>query len=376
LLQTFGNALHNQLARITSSNRFIPEIDGLRFVAIAAVVFYHINGYVAQNCALGITSSHDLLARFCAQGNFGVMLFFAISGFVVSLPFARSYLAQDHRVILKDYYLRRITRIEPPYLICLLVHFVLLVTVKHIPWQYLLPHLGASAIYLHYFIYGKPSTICFVAWSLEIEIQYYILAPLLAKVFAIKSKPFRRFTLVLCILTLAAVSSVSRPELTLPHYLHYFITGFLLADIFVLDWSTPSKVKYLWDTIGLTAWIVLGAILLNYWYVSLIAPWCILLAYAAAFRGHIMNAIFSQSILVTIGGMCYTIYLYHMLIVSALGRFTTLLGWGSTYFQVLVIQLAILFPAIVIVSAAIFVVAERPFMRKDILLHTIRRLRV
>ena len=34
------------LSRETSSGRFIPEMDGLRFVAITMVVLYHLNGYL------------------------------------------------------------------------------------------------------------------------------------------------------------------------------------------------------------------------------------------------------------------------------------------------------------------------------------------
>jgi len=34
------------LRRITSSGNFIPEIDGLRFIAILSVVLFHIYGFL------------------------------------------------------------------------------------------------------------------------------------------------------------------------------------------------------------------------------------------------------------------------------------------------------------------------------------------
>ena len=37
-----------RLRRITSSGAFIPEIDGLRFVAIMSVLFYHLRGYLLE----------------------------------------------------------------------------------------------------------------------------------------------------------------------------------------------------------------------------------------------------------------------------------------------------------------------------------------
>ncbi|OLC80388.1 MAG: hypothetical protein AUI96_04370 [Nitrospirae bacterium 13_1_40CM_3_62_11] len=40
-------SLQEKLARITSSGRVIPEIDGLRFIAIGSVVLYHLSAFVA-----------------------------------------------------------------------------------------------------------------------------------------------------------------------------------------------------------------------------------------------------------------------------------------------------------------------------------------
>ena len=36
---------HRWLGRETSSTLFIPEIDGLRFIAIASVILYHLSGF-------------------------------------------------------------------------------------------------------------------------------------------------------------------------------------------------------------------------------------------------------------------------------------------------------------------------------------------
>ena len=44
----------------------------------------------------------------------------------------------------------------------------------------LLPHLGASIFYFHSIIYNTFSMINGVAWSLEVEIQFYLLMPAIA----------------------------------------------------------------------------------------------------------------------------------------------------------------------------------------------------
>ena len=53
-------------------------------------------------------------------GHVGVQLFFIISGFVVALPFAMHHLADGKKVNLRRFFLRRLTRIEPPYMIALI----------------------------------------------------------------------------------------------------------------------------------------------------------------------------------------------------------------------------------------------------------------
>lgn len=277
-------ALLKSLGRITSSGRFIPEIDGLRFIAITSVVFFHINGYVSQHTPLREASYTDRLALICAQGNFGVILFFVISGFILCLPFARHYLVHDSSVKLSKYYLRRLTRIEPPYLIALFVHLLLWLFYNHEQLSKLLPHLLASIFYVHNLVYKAPSTIISVAWSLEIEIQYYLLAPIFCKVFAISNLKLRRSILIACIVALSVISHRLQSTLSLLEFFQYFLVGFLLADVYILDWNQASARPHLWNVAGGCAWLVLLWLLLNETYVPILAPWCILVAYMAAFR--------------------------------------------------------------------------------------------
>jgi peptidoglycan/LPS O-acetylase OafA/YrhL len=70
--------------RITAQKRFIPQIDGLRFVAISSVVLFHIFAALDRG-AIPPPAFHpdgDLSKR-------GVELFFAISGFILGVPARR-----------------------------------------------------------------------------------------------------------------------------------------------------------------------------------------------------------------------------------------------------------------------------------------------
>jgi peptidoglycan/LPS O-acetylase OafA/YrhL len=130
----------SQLSRVTTPGRaFIPQIDGLRFIAIMAVLAYHvryISSYHLHVSPQGWPVEGDWVNDIFSTGNLGVQLFFALSGFILSLPFARWRLAGEKPVRLSDYYLRRVTRIEPPYLIHLAFLFLLCALVlRHQPAQ-------------------------------------------------------------------------------------------------------------------------------------------------------------------------------------------------------------------------------------------------
>src|SRR5262252_8329701 len=131
-----------QFRRITTQGRFIAQIDGLRFVAIASVVLFHIYANFENGIIPAPRTFHpDLPKR-------GVELFFAISGFILGIPFASHFLRQDARVDLKGYFLRRLTRLEPPYFISLFVWAADQIVMGHRSWTEMGPHLLASFVYL------------------------------------------------------------------------------------------------------------------------------------------------------------------------------------------------------------------------------------
>ena len=160
-------------------------------------------------------------------------MFFGISGFILCVPFASRYLLKAQRVKLKPYFLRRLTRLEPPYFISLLVCAALQIIWSHRSAGDIAPHLLASFAYLHNMIYGAfPGAVNTVAWSLEIEIQFYFLAPLLTILFAISKPLLRRGLILLLMLSAGLVSNPLYPTLhlhaSIAYYLAFFLAGFLV----------------------------------------------------------------------------------------------------------------------------------------------------
>jgi peptidoglycan/LPS O-acetylase OafA/YrhL len=358
----------SRLSRVTSSGNFIPEIDGLRFFAIAAVVLFHIAEHVRFHGPVHYAEApRSSIYRLCSGGFVGVELFFTISGFILFLPYAAHFLRGGKRPRLRQYYFRRVSRIEPPYLIHLGIAFVIaLVIDNHDPLQ-LAPHLMASAFYLHNLIYGMSSTLNTVAWSLEIEVQFYLLAPLLAGLYRIRRSHQRRLAwLALTMSAMAWQPCLSSPfHCSLLAYLPYFLVGFLLADLFITAWNRPPTTTWKQDLMATGAWLLLiPATELVAWRQWILPP-LILLAYVGAFRGRYWRQIVSNRWLVVTGGMCYTIYLYHVFIIGLVGRVASRVMVTQLYWANFLLFLIPSTIAVLAVCAILFLLFEKPFMYRD-----------
>lgn len=376
----------SQLSRITTPGRtFIPQIDGLRFIAILAVLAYHVRAICSFHLHASPSGSvieGDLVNDIFSTGHLGVQLFFAISGFILSLPFARCWRAGEKPVSLRGYYLRRLTRIEPPYVIHLMFLFLFCILVlRHQPMQqhyfvhsgwldYSGKHILASLFYLNGFIYGTHPYPNIVLWSLEVEVQFYLLAPMLAQVFKIDQVWLRRGLLVagMGLLPVAGAQLanwVGNPYLagfSLLGNLQFFLVGFLLAD-----WQaaarTPASRHLLWDLFLLLAGVVLVYFRNSEWMYSAL-PIIIGIIAIAAFKGALTFRVLGNPWVTTIGGMCYTIYMYHWLMISVLIRPAIHLQTHILWLDLLIYFL-LMSAVIVPVCAVLFLLFERPFMRRD-----------
>lgn len=347
-------------------------MDGLRFAAIGMVVLFHLNGYLIAKSQRYHASppSSDWLAQAALVGFRGVELFFVISGFILGLPFAAHHIEGRPPVGLRKYYLRRLTRLEPPYFAAVFILFILALLVQRRIATALYPHLLASLFYLHNLVYGSASSIIGVAWSLEIEVQFYLLVPLLTLLFAVSNSRLRRISLVGLILAVLTAQSLllhnsPRASLSILAFLQYFLVGFLLADVFIADWGEMPRRNVYWDLAAFVGWPLLLVILhspaLTHW----LFPGWIFFLYCAAFRGILMNRFFSNGWITAIGGMCYSIYLLHYEVISAIGRFTKQIAEGAPYWVFLLVQLVLVGAAILAVCGVYFVLIEKPCMRRD-----------
>jgi peptidoglycan/LPS O-acetylase OafA/YrhL len=163
--------------------KYFYSLDYLRGFAAISVCFYHFTH------RLNYLSDTDLFKQIFSVGHFGVEIFFIISGLVIPYSMAKgNYTLQKFFTFLK----KRFIRIEPPYLICVLLALLLnyLTTLNplydgkafQIDYAQLFYHFG----YLNGFM-GK-DWLNGVFWTLAVEFQYYLLIALLFPLINHKSK--------------------------------------------------------------------------------------------------------------------------------------------------------------------------------------------
>ncbi len=356
-----------RLRRITRDGRWIPEIDSLRFIAIFSVVLFHLHGELLLRSGriVPVQPRYAWLTRLLSQGNRGVPLFFVISGFILSLPFARQWLQQGRVVSLGKYFLRRLTRLEPPYIVSYLVATLLIEAYTRgarITPLYL-EHVGLGIVYLNSLVFHTVNPANPVTWSLEIEIQFYILVPLFALLFRIRNSTFRRGLTIFLIAACGVVQALfmqnsALAQLTIAYYVQYFLAGLLLADLYLLSLKRQSG---WWDGFAIVGWSTYFGVPGSVW-TQAIFPFLLLLLCAAALFGRYLRFFFSNQAIAIIGGMCYSIYLLHFLLIAVFFKLTRHIIVQGDYLVSLLIQILFTGLPVLLLCAVYYVWVERVFM--------------
>ncbi len=355
------------LQRHTSQGEHLREIDGLRFIAIMMVMLMHLNIFVVLDASppLSPNPTETALYKLLDHGDFGVLIFFAISGFILGLPFARHHIKNAPPVRLSKYFLRRLTRLEPPLIINLVILFALMTLVLGRSFKDLWPNLLATCTYLHSAIFSERSIINGVTWSLEVEAQFYICMPLLAQVYRVPSFRLRQCILASAALLLILID-IPWPKASLPRHLPYFLIGLMTVDIWITRWNEAPRRSKNWDLPAFTLWI--GLLYLLYLnreapMPSLSRPALLFATLIVTFKSETASAILRHWLPVTIGGMCYTIYLYHMLFFSSSTRITHKFLTIGSYHMNYLAHFVLLIPFTLVLSSVLFYLFEKPFMK-------------
>jgi len=301
---------------MASSTFYRPDIDGLRAIAVVSVIIFHIN------------------ANLLPGGFLGVDIFFVISGFLITSLLLKE-LQSTQKICLKGFYVRRIKRIIPALLIViittLLVGFLILTPADFLS---LLQSAVASLLSLAnvffyfsldqgYFAKDTAEVPLLHMWSLAVEEQFYLIWPLLmAFIYNKKGSIFLFYTLLsilLLSLILAQISlGINQPfaYYSLPTRAWELAAGGALSIYLQNRKELSPNISNLFSLIGV---FLIGA---SFLYVSKqsdipgidnipLIIGTLLLIIAGKNTKNISRRILSNKIIVFIGLVSYSAYLWH-----------------------------------------------------------------
>lgn len=367
----------SRLQRQTDGKKFIPEIDGLRFFAIFSVLIYHANTTLSSSIGPGIYdgqfSSESILhwGWWLVRLDVGVKLFFSISGFVLAIPLIEGY-AKGKSLNIKAYFYRRLTRLEPPYIVSLVGFYLYHLVFEGVNMS---TFLLTGVFYVHGLFFGAPNPINPVSWSLEVETQFYLLVPLLFLGLKWKAgAPRLVLYIVLVIVAGVAKHLVFQYQIfPLMYSVAGFLVNFLVGVLFALTYNQFKErliihKSYLFDIVGLVS------IFCMFWFYKpqsnptniLVLNISIFAFLVVVFKGKLFNMFVRLQPVYVIGGMCYSIYLIHYAALKLLAKFTSYYYLDSLpYFPNLLLQCLVLLPLVIVVSTAFFIAIEKPCMDKN-----------
>ncbi|SDN91506.1 acyltransferase [Afipia sp. GAS231] len=288
------------------------SLDLLRGVAILLVVLVH--------CAIAASGSVPGLTAFAHEhGERGVQLFFMVSGYTMMLTFGDKV---DPAAI-RSFYIRRAFRIVPLFWAAILFYLVI---TKGEGFKFWAPDgIAASDVmltllFLHWSSVTAFNSVVPGGWSIAVEMQFYLLFPLLIFLFRRPNGPILVYTGIALISVIGkfAADVYLLPHLaaSLPQDQAYLANGFFYC------WLPQQLICFgfgilLYDFIELKNRPSFGAVLLAAASLSY-STWGAEVVLLAALACGILAANVRLAFVGLLGRHSYAIYLVHFALVSAI----------------------------------------------------------
>jgi peptidoglycan/LPS O-acetylase OafA/YrhL len=307
----------DSIQSIADKSFYDPAIDGLRGIAILAVVLNH-----AMYCAVqdpSHTFKFPFLMKIGEAGAGGVSLFFVLSALTLMIA-TRSRFSKEGSPK-AAFYIRRAFRILPLWWLFILIS----VLVRQPSESEIIPHV------FMYFGFFPKMNFTHVGWSLFVEETFYLFFPLLFLLFL---RPLGVFLFFLTVLLLSGRILPTNFEAFLPDALAFFtripffhyvtfalgIACFHFTKVNSVHFQKYTSLlpKFFWDIVAIFALLTgfLSKAHSNYQIAAFF-----FLVLIAMIEGTKTKHILSTPILKIFGISCYSIYLFHGLFLYSI-RYT------------------------------------------------------
>ena len=340
-----------------------PEIDGMRGIAVIAVVLYH--------------AKINLFGYDIFKGGFlGVDIFFVISGYLITGIILRE-ISATKKFLIKKFFERRIRRILP------VLFFILIITYP-MGYFFMSPEgfldysksvifsLGFTSNFYFfktesdYYAFASALIPLLHTWSLSIEEQFYILFPLLflSKNFREKKILLIIFIIFLISFFLSIITSINFQSLNF--YLLPTRAWELLAGSMISFYEIKKKNFNIQNNfLSILSFFLIIFLILFYnenifnksiFNILIVLSSCLFLL--SKKNNFIKNKILSNKFIVSIGLISYSLYLIHYPILS----FSRIIEFT----QGDILKKLFLIIIIIILSIISYFLVEKPFRDKNI----------
>jgi peptidoglycan/LPS O-acetylase OafA/YrhL len=338
----------------------VPALDGIRALAIVAVLIYHNYSYEGF--------------KHWGGGYLGVDVFFVLSGFLITTLLLREHHGNG-RIDLRQFWARRARRLLPALFV--------LIAIEAILAQRVLDPLSAAAIRsdgiasLFYYenwrlAFGAPTTASHT-WSLAVEEQWYLIWPIL--LFGLlwfmrgRLRNIRWVTAVLAVASAIECALLFRTDGSRSYFgtdtrAQALLIGALLALVLLHRPQSRSRLLQVagWCGIAFLLWAFLTLKAVPDWmyrggfFAVAVASACVIAA-AVQSQDSVLARIFSFKGFVAIGIISYGLYLYHLPIFIWL----TPLSTGLDGLQLLGLRIGVT----AAIAVASYFLLEKRFLRRQ-----------
>jgi peptidoglycan/LPS O-acetylase OafA/YrhL len=330
----------------------VPQLDGLRAIAVLLVLWTHFWGYSA---------GHPLINRFAAAGWIGVDLFFVLSGYLITSILWES---RDKPRYYLNFYARRALRIFPIYFLLLACVFGLLPLVSTLParlsedaWLYAL-YLGNFALAAG----GWQLFLVDITWSLAVEEQFYLLWPAWVRRLTVRAMVISCVAIIIA--TPCLRFALWDPDrwmwlhMMMPLRADAFAVGALIAVLLRQGIELPARAVMTACAPILVLLIGMGEFRRESMLVGTIGYTLTALVSGAALLLALRSRALATKPLMHVGKVSYGMYLLHPIVLVLVSSGLAAAGLDATGTAGMILQLVILTGATVAVATASFWLLE------------------
>lgn len=373
-----------------SDNRvYFPNLNSIRFFAALAVIIHHIELTKYWFHQPNIYTTSFVGGVF---GQLGIILFFVLSGFLITFLLLEEQKRTDD-ISIKKFYIRRILRIWPLYYLIVILGLFILPKVHFFDVPDISSHVhehffSKSLMFLSFFpdlayaIY-EPVPYAEQSWSVGVEEQFYLIWPLLIAVVIRRKKTLNMLIGVILFYVAIKVASTivytNHPENRVFEEVYYFWNNFSIdcmaiggIGAYLLFYKKEKVLNVLFNKYLQIALYVLLAVvtvkgfaipMFNYEFYALI--FIVLILNLAANKNTVINLEYKP--LNYLGKISYGLYMYHNIILVVVLKFVIYYS-GVTLNSLTgnIIYYGLAISTTILVAGLSYRFIERPFIKAKV----------